>query len=212
MASLSFEYQVLKWGYNKNNGPEKWAVSYPAAIEGKRQSPVDISSVDVEEGVGAVCVKTIPCPLLNLENTGVSWQLHFHDPTVATLSGGALDNVYQVDAGAMICNVYLGRLFKSMPTGGVVRGEEVSIGLMGFPTTLRSTSSTTIPSTAAQGRPSIRRMDWRFLGCWSRSVKKSILSSRRSVRSCQKWKTPLTKPSWRQQWMWLRFFPRTRVG
>jgi len=96
MASLSFEYQVLKWGYNKNNGPEKWAVSYPAAIEGKRQSPVDISSVDVEEGVGAVCVRTIPCPLLNLENTGVSWQLHFHDPTVATLSGGALDNVYQV--------------------------------------------------------------------------------------------------------------------
>ena len=102
MASLSFEYQVLKWGYNKNNGPEKWAVSYPAAIEGKRQSPVDISSVDVEEGVDAVCVRTIPCPLLNLENTGVSWQLHFHDPTVATLSGGALDNVYQVDAGAII--------------------------------------------------------------------------------------------------------------
>lgn len=110
MASLSFEYQVLKWGYNKNNGPEKWAVSYPAAIEGKRQSPVDISSVDVEEGVGAVCVRTIPCPLLNLENTGVSWQLHFHDPTVATLSGGALDNVYQVDAGAIILQCIFGQV------------------------------------------------------------------------------------------------------
>ena len=96
MASLSFEYQVLKWGYSKNNGPEKWAVSYPAAIAGKRQSPVDISTGEAEEEVGEVSLRTIPCSLLNLENTGVSWQLHFHDPTVATLSGGALDNVYQV--------------------------------------------------------------------------------------------------------------------
>ena len=96
MASLSFEYQVLKWGYGKNNGPEKWAVSYPAAIAGKRQSPVDISSGEAEEEVGEVSLRSIPCPLLNLENTGVSWQLHFHDPTVSTLSGGALDNVYQV--------------------------------------------------------------------------------------------------------------------
>ena len=110
MASLSFEYQVLKWGYNKNNGPSKWSDIYPAAREGKRQSPVDILSVEVEEEVGEVEVRTVPCPLLNLENTGVSWQLHFHDPTVATLTGGALDNVYQVgvfsrlNLSFLICN------------------------------------------------------------------------------------------------------------
>jgi len=96
MASLSFEYQVLKWGYNKNNGPEKWAECYPAAREGKRQSPVDIADVEVDDKLDEVHLRTTPCPLLNLENTGVSWQLHFHDPTVAILSGGALDSVYQV--------------------------------------------------------------------------------------------------------------------
>ena len=66
MASLSFEYQVLKWGYSKNNGPEKWAVSYPAAIAGNRQSPVDISSKEAEEeeGVRELRLRTKPCPLV----------------------------------------------------------------------------------------------------------------------------------------------------
>ena len=54
MASLSFEYQVLKWGYNKNNGPEKWVECYPAAREGKRQSPVDIADVEVDDELDEV--------------------------------------------------------------------------------------------------------------------------------------------------------------
>ena len=58
MASLSFEYQVLKWGYNKNNGPEKWVECYPAARDGKRQSPVDIADVEVDDELDEVSLST----------------------------------------------------------------------------------------------------------------------------------------------------------
>lgn len=94
--ALSFEYKYLKWGYGPHNGPSTWPDQYPAAKS--QQSPVDIKT---ESTVAAPQIAPIraqyrPCQLLNLENTGVSWQLHFHDPTIASLTGGALQAEYQI--------------------------------------------------------------------------------------------------------------------
>lgn len=96
--ALSFEYKFLKWGYSSTNGPATWPSQYPHAKEGKRQSPIDISvgETDHDPQLPAIRAEYRPCPLLNLENTGVSWQLHFYDPDISSLTGGPLGNEYKI--------------------------------------------------------------------------------------------------------------------
>ena len=94
--ALSFEFAFLKWGYGPMNGPNKWTEMYPAA-RGKRQSPIDVVTREAAPGqVEEVRVETRPCSLLHLENTGVSWQLHFHDSLTSVISGGALPGHFKV--------------------------------------------------------------------------------------------------------------------
>ena len=98
--ALSFEYKLLKWGYSERNGPKAWCEWYPISNQGKRQSPIDIKPHEAEEDPG---LKVTPLKAsydvasdLLLENTGVSWQLHFHDQEISSLTGGPLDSQYKV--------------------------------------------------------------------------------------------------------------------
>ena len=95
--ALSFEYKLLKWGYEEKNGPLAWNEWYPVAKNGKRQSPIDLASSAVKEDPSLTPIKPTfrPCTELNLENTGKSWQLHFHDPDVSSLTGGPLHGEYK---------------------------------------------------------------------------------------------------------------------
>lgn len=96
--ALSFEYKFLKWGYGTNNGPQVWGDMFPVADGGRRQSPIDIvrSSVEEDPSVPPIKAQYLPTPLLLLENTGVSWQLHFHDPDISSLTGGLLQGEYKI--------------------------------------------------------------------------------------------------------------------
>ena len=68
------------WGYGLHNGPDKWAeLGFPLALEGRRQSPVDIdpdAAVPVDEADGGcdelppLEYEYTPDDALHLENTG----------------------------------------------------------------------------------------------------------------------------------------------
>ena len=94
----SFEYKLLKWGYSENNGPKSWDKWYPVSKNGKRQSPIDIKTIDAQKDpqLASVKPKYEPATELNIENTGMSWQLHFHDPKISSLTGGPLGQEYKV--------------------------------------------------------------------------------------------------------------------
>ena len=96
--ALSFEYKLLKWGYGDNNGPKAWPEWYPVAKNGKRQSPIDLSSSRVKDDptLPPLLASYQPCTQLTLENTGKSWQLHFHKPDVSSSTGGPLHGEYKV--------------------------------------------------------------------------------------------------------------------
>ena len=96
--ALAFEYKLLKWGYGDNNGPKTWSEWYPVAKNGKRQSPIDLSSSIVKEDLSLPPIRATfqPCSQLRFENTGNSWQLHFHNPDVSSLTGGPLHGEYKV--------------------------------------------------------------------------------------------------------------------
>ena len=96
--ALSFEYKLLKWGYTDKNGPCAWDQWYPVSKKGKRQSPIDIKTevAHNDPELPPVKPKYEQATELNLENTGVSWQLHFHDPEISSLTGGPLDQEYKV--------------------------------------------------------------------------------------------------------------------
>lgn len=96
--ALSFEYKFLKWGYSSTNGPDTWSSVYPVAREGTRQSPIDIRQGEAhpDPQLGAISAEYRACPLLTLENTGVSWQLHFYDPNMSSLTGGPLGGEYKI--------------------------------------------------------------------------------------------------------------------
>ena len=96
--ALSFEFKLLKWGYTENNGPRSWDEWYPVARNGKRQSPIDIKKDETHPDPDLPPIKPryLEATELKLENTGVSWQLHFHDPNISSLTGGPLDQEYKV--------------------------------------------------------------------------------------------------------------------
>ena len=50
---------------------------------------------------------------LHLENTGASWQLHFHDPHISSLTGGPLDYEYKVSMDSS-------KIVKVFVTGGKI--------------------------------------------------------------------------------------------
>jgi len=87
------------WGYSRENGPKKWKLWFPVAVEGHRQSPVDIESIACET---TACKKWkklsasfSPTALLRLEHTGRSWQVTF-DPIASSLTGGPLISEFKV--------------------------------------------------------------------------------------------------------------------
>ena len=96
--ALSFEYKLLKWGYSDKNGPKSWDEWYPVSKNGKRQSPIDIKTATAENDSQLQPVRPNyeAATELKLENTGVSWQLHFHDPEISSLTGGPLEGEYKV--------------------------------------------------------------------------------------------------------------------
>jgi len=87
------------WGYSRENGPKKWHLWFPLAVQGSRQSPVDIEGIACET---AACRKWkelsatfSPTAHLRLEHTGRSWQVTF-DPIASSLTGGPLASEFKV--------------------------------------------------------------------------------------------------------------------
>jgi len=102
------------WGYEEENGPKHWAEHFPAARDGKEQSPIDIKLNSVETLGGSqterivVSYKSSTCILFNNEHT-VEWslenaghvtykekkydllQFHFHIPSEHKFDGSAAD-------------------------------------------------------------------------------------------------------------------------
>ena len=96
--ALSLTFKLLKWGYEDNNGPLRWGQWYPLAQEGVRQSPIDIKTEEIESDphLGPLVAKYSPAALTNLENTSKSFQVHFHNPNISSLTGGPLTEEYKV--------------------------------------------------------------------------------------------------------------------
>jgi len=87
------------WGYEEHNGPDKWHVEFPVAKEGKRQSPIDLST-ELAQTDGALRSTPITCKyvdknILNVENTGASWKVNV-DGAGSSLKGGALQGEYEL--------------------------------------------------------------------------------------------------------------------
>merc|ERR1711951_7597 len=76
------------WGYEEHNGPEKWHIEFPVAKEGKRQSPIDLSTelaqTDSTLGKAPITCKYVDKNILNVDGAGSS------------LKGGALQGEYQL--------------------------------------------------------------------------------------------------------------------
>merc|ERR1711951_109040 len=87
------------WGYEDHNGPEKWHIEFPVAKEGKRQSPIDLSTelaqTDSNLGKAPITCKYVDKNILNIENTGASWKVNV-DGAGSSLKGGALQGEYQL--------------------------------------------------------------------------------------------------------------------
>lgn len=89
---------MASWGYEKWNGPEKWAQWFPVAETGTRQSPIDLEEdVCVEvHSLPPLEVKYTPAAGLALNNTGFSWKVNFGSE-LNNLSGGPLDGEYRLE-------------------------------------------------------------------------------------------------------------------
>lgn len=90
---------MASWGYEEHNGPDKWFKDFPVAKEGKRQSPIDLST-ELAQTDGALRSAPITCTyvdknILNVENTGASWKVNV-DGKGSCLTGGALAGEYEL--------------------------------------------------------------------------------------------------------------------
>jgi len=87
------------WGYSRENGPNKWHLWFPLAVQGRMQSPVDIESTACETVAGEnwkkLSASFSPTALLGLGHTGRSWQVTF-DPIASSLTGGPLTSEFKV--------------------------------------------------------------------------------------------------------------------
>ena len=99
--ALTFADKLLKWGYDENNGPDKWHEWFPVAQAGVRQSPIDIVTTDIvttdtRGDLGPLRPRYRPATLANVENTSKSFQVSFFDKGFSSLTGGPLTGEYQV--------------------------------------------------------------------------------------------------------------------
>ena len=63
------------------SGPDAWHNNFPVAIEGKRQSPIDIETSNIIDGSSVTSSKPLTWSYqkdhcLNIENTGASWKVN----------------------------------------------------------------------------------------------------------------------------------------
>ena len=63
------------------SGPDAWHNHFPVAIEGKRQSPIDIETSNIIDGSSVTSSKPLTWSYqkdhcLNIENTGSSWKVN----------------------------------------------------------------------------------------------------------------------------------------
>ncbi|XP_066156968.1 carbonic anhydrase 13 [Euwallacea fornicatus] len=84
----------LEWGYNQENGPEKWPHSYPEAA-GVKQSPIDIRAVDLKQlnSNRKLSWRYIPESTKVVSNPGYCWKVTV-DGAGSELVGGPLDGTY----------------------------------------------------------------------------------------------------------------------
>jgi len=84
-----------KWGYGGDNGPSMWHIvegcAYPIAVEGNRQSPIDVQTnkVEVCEELGELKYMYDAKNCMCVENTGASWKVDVNSDG-SHLSGGPL--------------------------------------------------------------------------------------------------------------------------
>eukprot|EP00088_Acartia_fossae_P007257 TRINITY_DN13390_c0_g1_i1.p1 TRINITY_DN13390_c0_g1~~TRINITY_DN13390_c0_g1_i1.p1 ORF type:complete len:268 (+),score=84.47 TRINITY_DN13390_c0_g1_i1:26-805(+) len=88
---------MASWGYKENDGPAHWGKLFPVAVEGVRQSPIDIVQCDCEDdsSLSPLAPKFESLDKLALENTGASWKVDYH-PEKSSLTGGPLANEYRL--------------------------------------------------------------------------------------------------------------------
>ena len=77
-------------------GPQEWGKWYPVAVNGTRQSPVDIvpGKCNQDKNLPALQFQYTPA-WIKVVNTGSSWRMDFK-PEGSNLSGGPLDSDYKV--------------------------------------------------------------------------------------------------------------------
>ncbi|XP_050294874.1 carbonic anhydrase 13 isoform X2 [Anthonomus grandis grandis] len=94
---LENERMPLEWGYNQENGPEKWPHTYPEAA-GTRQSPIDIKPVDLKtlNSNRKLSWKYIPEHTNEVSNPGYCWKVSV-DGRGSELSGGPLEGTYVLE-------------------------------------------------------------------------------------------------------------------
>ena len=98
--ALTFADKLLKWGYGENNGPDRWHEWFPVAVEGARQSPIDLVTTEArtDQTLGPLRPSYRPATLTNVENTSKSFQVNFYDRGFSSLTGGPLTGEYQVNS------------------------------------------------------------------------------------------------------------------
>lgn len=87
----------LEWGYNQENGPEKWSECFPEA-GGTRQSPIDIKPVDLKSisPNRKLTWKYVPENTIDVTNPGYCWKVHVNGAG-SELTGGPLDGKYVLE-------------------------------------------------------------------------------------------------------------------
>lgn len=86
------------WGYGPNNGPDRWADSYPVA-NGTRQSPIDIIPKEAlfDSSLNPLKLSYDPANTAGILNNGHSFQVDFVDDTdSSTLTGGPITGTYRL--------------------------------------------------------------------------------------------------------------------
>ncbi|CAL8313411.1 unnamed protein product [Merluccius merluccius] len=86
------------WGYGADNGPDKWAKSFPVA-DGPRQSPIDVVPAQAvfDGGLKPLRLQYDPSTSMDILNNGHSFQVTFTDDTdSSTLKDGPISGVYRL--------------------------------------------------------------------------------------------------------------------
>lgn len=88
---------ATEWGYSTINGPSTWQQLYPSAC-GDRQSPVDITPVDLKafNPLQRLSWKYIPENTESVTNPGYSWKVQVNGKG-SDLSGGPLEGKYVLE-------------------------------------------------------------------------------------------------------------------